>query len=49
MLWRPVTISSLVIALTIVVVALLSAIHDWWGIGVLGMLMFARLLNVVVI
>jgi len=37
------------IALTITIVALLVTIHDWWGLGVLGMLMLARLLNVVVI
>ncbi|KAF8509244.1 hypothetical protein JB92DRAFT_2792396 [Gautieria morchelliformis] len=37
------------VALTIVVVALLGAIRDFWAIGVLLLLMLARLLNVVVI
>lgn len=29
------------VALTITVIALLAAIHDWWGLGVLGMLLCA--------
>lgn len=33
----------------IVVIALLGSIRDWWALGVLGMLMLARLVNVVVI
>lgn len=37
------------IALTIVVVVLLGIIHDWWALGVLGMLMLARLINIIVI
>ena len=37
------------IVLTIVTTALLGIIHDWWGLGVMGMLMLARLLNTVVI
>lgn len=37
------------VALTITVIALLAAIHDWWGLGVLGMLLCARVVNVVVI
>ena len=37
------------IALTIVTAVLLGIIHDWWGLGVLGLLMLARLLNTVVI
>ena len=37
------------IALTILTTTLLGIIHDWWGLGVVGMLMLARLLNVVVI
>ncbi|KAK0492835.1 hypothetical protein EDD18DRAFT_1310741 [Armillaria luteobubalina] len=35
--------------LTIVVFALLVAIRDWWAVVVLGMLVIARLINVVVI
>ncbi|PBK58450.1 hypothetical protein ARMSODRAFT_967712 [Armillaria solidipes] len=34
---------------TIVVFALLGVIGDWWGFGALGMLVLARLINVVVI
>ncbi|KDQ57952.1 hypothetical protein JAAARDRAFT_34766 [Jaapia argillacea MUCL 33604] len=37
------------IALTIAVVALLRVIGDWWALGVVGMLMLARSLNVLVI
>jgi hypothetical protein len=37
------------IALTIVVFVLLATIHDWWALGVVGMLMLARLLNTIVI
>ncbi|KDQ57953.1 hypothetical protein JAAARDRAFT_252760 [Jaapia argillacea MUCL 33604] len=37
------------IALTIMVVASLVSIRDWWALGVVGMLAVARLLNVVVI
>lgn len=35
--------------LTIIVFALLGAIRDWWAVAVLGMLVLARLINVVVI
>jgi hypothetical protein len=35
--------------LNVAVVALLGTIQDWWGLGVLGMLMLARLLNVMII
>ncbi|KAK0472536.1 hypothetical protein IW261DRAFT_1570893 [Armillaria novae-zelandiae] len=35
--------------LTVVVLALLAAIHDWWGFWVLGMLIAARAINVIVI
>ncbi|PBK82449.1 hypothetical protein ARMGADRAFT_1019628 [Armillaria gallica] len=35
--------------LTVIVVVLLGIIRDWWALGVLGMLMLARLINVVVI
>ncbi|KAK0231858.1 hypothetical protein EDD85DRAFT_922962 [Armillaria nabsnona] len=35
--------------LTIIVLVLLGTIRDWWALGVLGMLMSARLINVVVI
>lgn len=37
------------LACTITVIVLLAVIHDGWALGVLGMLMFARLLNVAVI
>jgi len=37
------------LALTANVVALLCAIHDWWALGVIGMLALARLVNVLVI
>jgi hypothetical protein len=37
------------VALTVVVVALVGVIRDFWAIGVLGLLMLARLLNVIVI
>lgn len=37
------------VAMTIVVLALLGTIHDFWALGVLGLLIFARFLNVVVI
>lgn len=37
------------IALTITVIALLATIHDWWALGMVGMLMLARLFNVIVI
>ncbi|KAH0827302.1 hypothetical protein J3R83DRAFT_3925 [Lanmaoa asiatica] len=37
------------IALTVAVVTIMGTIHDWWGLGVLGMLMLARLVNVVII
>ncbi|KAK0200603.1 hypothetical protein DFS33DRAFT_1278012 [Desarmillaria ectypa] len=36
-------------ALTGVVVALLGAIRDWWGLGVLGLFMLSRLINVGII
>ncbi|KAG7443749.1 uncharacterized protein BT62DRAFT_934701 [Guyanagaster necrorhizus] len=32
--------------LTLVVVALMGAIQDWWGLGVLGMFMLSRAINV---
>ncbi|PBK68171.1 hypothetical protein ARMSODRAFT_958314 [Armillaria solidipes] len=35
--------------LTVVVLALLAAIQDWWGFWVLGMLIAARAINVIVI
>ncbi|KAK0200602.1 hypothetical protein DFS33DRAFT_1278011 [Desarmillaria ectypa] len=35
--------------LTVVVLALLAAIQDWWGFWVLGMLIVARMINVTVI
>ncbi|KAK0190133.1 hypothetical protein F5146DRAFT_1122490 [Armillaria mellea] len=34
---------------TVVVFALLGVIGDWWGFGALGMFVFARLINVIVI
>jgi hypothetical protein len=37
------------IALTIAVATLLAIVRDWWALGTIGMLMLARLLNVVVI
>ena len=37
------------VASTIAVVLFLGATQDWWGVGVIGMLMTARLLNVIVI
>ncbi|KAG8860522.1 hypothetical protein FRB96_003776 [Tulasnella sp. 330] len=37
------------IALTVIVIALLVAIKDWWALGVLCMLAVARLLNTVVL
>jgi hypothetical protein len=37
------------VVLTIIVLAILGAIHDFWAVGVLGMLIFARFLNMVVI
>ena len=37
------------LACTITVIVLLAVIHDGWALGVLGMLMLARLLNVAVI
>jgi hypothetical protein len=37
------------IALTIAVTTLLAIVRDWWALGTIGMLMLARLLNVVVI
>ncbi|KAG7443751.1 uncharacterized protein BT62DRAFT_921696 [Guyanagaster necrorhizus] len=35
--------------LTVVVLALLGAIQDWWGFWVLGMLIAARVINVIII
>ncbi|KAK0224912.1 hypothetical protein EDD85DRAFT_230434 [Armillaria nabsnona] len=35
--------------LTIVIIALLGAIRDWWALAVLGMLILARTINVVVV
>ena len=37
------------IVTTIVVAALLGSIHDWWGLGVMSMLMIARLINITII
>ena len=37
------------VALTVVVVVLTSIIHDWWALGVTGMLILARAVNVVAI
>lgn len=37
------------IALTVITIVLLGVIRDWWGLGVVLMLMAARLVNVVVI
>lgn len=37
------------VALTLIIIALLAAARDWWGLSVLGMLIGARILNVVVI
>ncbi len=36
-------------ALTIVVLALVGSIRDWWALGVLGMLVLSRIINVIVI
>ncbi|KIP12103.1 hypothetical protein PHLGIDRAFT_124289 [Phlebiopsis gigantea 11061_1 CR5-6] len=52
-LLRSAPLSSLLyisgLACTITVIVLLAVIHDGWALGVLGMLMLARLLNVAVI
>ena len=37
------------VVINVIVIVLLGVIRDWWALGVLGMLMLARLVNVVVI
>lgn len=37
------------IIFTIVILAVLGYIRDWWGLGVMGMLMHARLINIIAI
>lgn len=52
-LWRSELLATLLflvgLAVNAIVIVLLGLIHDWWAIGVLGMLMLARFVNVVVI
>ncbi|EKM56401.1 uncharacterized protein PHACADRAFT_253492 [Phanerochaete carnosa HHB-10118-sp] len=52
-LWRTERLATLLffvsIAANFVVIALLGKIRDWWALGILGMLVLARLLNVIVI
>jgi len=45
----PTTLYFVGIGLTVAVASILGGIRDWWGLGVLGMLMLGRLLNVVII
>ena len=37
------------IALTIIVAGIMGTVRDWWGLGLLGLLILARLINVVII
>ncbi|KAK5115391.1 hypothetical protein LTR85_009851 [Meristemomyces frigidus] len=39
----------LAVALTLTILLLLSFLHDWWALAVIGMLVLARLLNVLVV